>query len=60
VRALVLALPLPGAGHRDAVRAYLRRFWSHWSGPGFELDEAELERLTGRYAEPGAFTASIG
>lgn len=47
-------------GNRDAVRAYLEHFWSHWSGPGFELDEAELERLTDRYAEPGAFTASLG
>jgi pimeloyl-ACP methyl ester carboxylesterase len=47
-------------GRRDAVRAYLRHFWTHWSGPSFELDEAELDRLTDRYAQPGAFTASIG
>ena len=24
-------------GRPDAVRAYLRHFWSHWSGPGYEL-----------------------
>jgi pimeloyl-ACP methyl ester carboxylesterase len=27
------------------VRAYLAHFWSHWSGPGFEPDPAELDRL---------------
>jgi pimeloyl-ACP methyl ester carboxylesterase len=47
-------------GDRDAVRHYLRHFWSHWSGPGFELPEDHLERLTDRYAQPGAFTRSIG
>ena len=26
-------------GRPDAVRAYLRHFWDHWSGPGFELPE---------------------
>jgi pimeloyl-ACP methyl ester carboxylesterase len=46
-------------GNRDAVRAYLRHFWSHWSGPGFELPEDHLDRLTDRYAQPGAFTKSI-
>ena len=45
---------------RDAVRAYLRHFWTHWSGPGFELADDHLERLADRYAKPGAFTASIG
>ena len=47
-------------GNPVAVRAYLRHFWSHWSGPGFEVDEAELNRLAERYGAPGAFTASIG
>jgi pimeloyl-ACP methyl ester carboxylesterase len=47
-------------GNRDAVRAYLHHFWSHWSGPAFEPADAELDRLAERYAEPGAFTASIG
>jgi pimeloyl-ACP methyl ester carboxylesterase len=47
-------------GDPARVRAYLRHFWSHWSGPGFELEHAELDRLVERYGAPGAFTASIG
>jgi pimeloyl-ACP methyl ester carboxylesterase len=47
-------------GDPDAIRAYLRHFWSHWSGPAFQLPEPDLERLVDRYAEPGAFAASIG
>jgi pimeloyl-ACP methyl ester carboxylesterase len=47
-------------GRPDAVRSYLRHFWSHWSGPGFELTAVHLEHLVSGYAEPGAFTASIG
>jgi pimeloyl-ACP methyl ester carboxylesterase len=47
-------------GQPDAVRAYLGYFWSHWSGPSFELPDADLDRLVGHYAPPGAFTASIG
>ena len=47
-------------GDFRAVHAYLRHFWSHWSGPQFEPSETELVRLAQRYAEPGAFTASIG
>jgi pimeloyl-ACP methyl ester carboxylesterase len=47
-------------GQRDAVRAYLAYFWSHWSGLSFELTDADLDRLVDRYAAPGAFTASIG
>jgi pimeloyl-ACP methyl ester carboxylesterase len=47
-------------GDAAAVRAYLRHFWEHWSGPGFELAGADLERLVERYAPPGAFTASLG
>lgn len=46
-------------GDARVVRAYLRHFWSHWSGPEFEPSETELVRLVQRYAEPGAFTASI-
>jgi pimeloyl-ACP methyl ester carboxylesterase len=46
-------------GSRDAVRAYLAHFWSHWSGPAFEPDPAELDRLADAYARPGAFVASI-
>jgi pimeloyl-ACP methyl ester carboxylesterase len=47
-------------GHPDAVRAYLRHFWSHGSGPDFELADDHLDHLVSVYAEPGAFTASIG
>ena len=47
-------------GRPDAVRAYLRHFWDHWSGPGFEIAGDHLDRLVERYAAPGAFTASIG
>jgi pimeloyl-ACP methyl ester carboxylesterase len=46
-------------GSRDAVRAYLAHFWSHWSGPDFVPDGAELDRLAAGYARPGAFVASI-
>ena len=47
-------------GNAAAVRAYLRHFWAHWSGPGYQQPEADLDRLVDIYAEPGAFTASIG
>lgn len=47
-------------GRPEAVRHYLRHFWSHWSGPGFELTDDHLDHLVSVYAEPGAFTASIG
>jgi pimeloyl-ACP methyl ester carboxylesterase len=46
-------------GDREAVAAYLRHFWTHWSGPDFELPEADLARLVDRYAAPGSFSASI-
>jgi pimeloyl-ACP methyl ester carboxylesterase len=46
-------------GDRSAVRAYLRHFWSHWSGPALRQTEADLDRLADLYGAPGAFTASI-
>jgi pimeloyl-ACP methyl ester carboxylesterase len=46
-------------GRPDAVRCYLRHFWTHWSGPGFTLAADHLDHLVSRYAEPGAFTASL-
>jgi len=46
-------------GQPDAVRAYLRHFWSHWSGPGFEPSEDHLDHLVAVYGPPGAFAASI-
>jgi pimeloyl-ACP methyl ester carboxylesterase len=47
-------------GRPDAVRVYLQHFWTHWSGPAFRLDDGDLDRLVQCYAEPGAFTASLG
>jgi pimeloyl-ACP methyl ester carboxylesterase len=47
-------------GRPEAVRAYLRHFWTRWSGPGFTLTEERLDHLVSVYAAPGAFTASIG
>lgn len=47
-------------GNPEAVRAYLRHFWAHWSGPDFELAEADLDHLVSVYGPPGAFTASLG
>jgi pimeloyl-ACP methyl ester carboxylesterase len=46
-------------GRPDAVRAYLRHFWSRWSGPGFELTREHEDHLVSVYAPPGAFAASI-
>ncbi|GAA5124782.1 alpha/beta hydrolase [Pseudonocardia adelaidensis] len=46
-------------GSPAAVRAYLAHFWSHWSGPGFQPDPAELDRLAAAYGRAGAFVASI-
>jgi pimeloyl-ACP methyl ester carboxylesterase len=47
-------------GNRDAVRAYLQHFWTHWSGPSYAPAEADLDLLAETYGQPGAFTASIG
>ena len=46
-------------GPPDAVREYLRHFWTHWSGPAFTPAEDHLDHLVAAYAEPGAFLASI-
>jgi pimeloyl-ACP methyl ester carboxylesterase len=46
-------------GNPGAVRAYLRHFWEHWSGPDFTLTDAHLDHLVSVYAPPGAFTASV-
>jgi len=46
-------------GRPDAVRAYLRHFWSHWSGPAYEPEDQHLDHLVSVYGPPGAFTASI-
>ena len=46
-------------GQPDAVRAYLRHFWSHWSGSGYQPDREHLDHLVSVYGPPGAFAASI-
>jgi pimeloyl-ACP methyl ester carboxylesterase len=46
-------------GKPAAVRAYLRHFWEHWSGPKYVVDERRLDHLTERYSALGAFTASM-
>jgi pimeloyl-ACP methyl ester carboxylesterase len=46
-------------GSRAAVRRYLEHFWTHWSGPRYVPDAAELDRLADDYGRPGAFVASI-
>ena len=46
-------------GDVTKVRAYLKHFWSHWSGPNYEPPNEDLDRLTKHYSQPGAFTASI-
>jgi len=46
-------------GDRDRVRDYLRDRWEQWSGPGFTLPAADLDRLADGYGAPGGFAASI-
>ncbi|WP_285349486.1 alpha/beta hydrolase [Pseudomonas sp. ME-P-057] len=46
-------------GKRDAARAYLHHFWSHWSGPTYVVDEARIDHLADVYSAPGAFKASV-
>jgi pimeloyl-ACP methyl ester carboxylesterase len=46
-------------GRPDAVRAYLRHFWSHWSGPSFTPGDRRLDHLTEVYGPPGAMAASV-
>jgi pimeloyl-ACP methyl ester carboxylesterase len=46
-------------GRPDAVRAYLRHFWSHWSGPSFAPGDRRLDHLAEVYGPPGAMAASV-
>ncbi len=46
-------------GNRNAARAYLHHFWSHWSGPNYIVDEKRMDHLADVYSAPGAFVASI-
>lgn len=47
-------------GDPRRVRAYLRHFWTHWSGPRFTPSDDRLDHLASVYEAPGAFIASIG
>jgi pimeloyl-ACP methyl ester carboxylesterase len=47
-------------GRPEAVRTYLRHFWSHWSGPEYTPAEQDLDHLVEVYSPPGAFVASLG
>src|SRR5262249_42203420 len=46
-------------GKPDAVREYLRHFWTHWSGPDYILTDEHLDHLVSVYGPKGAFRASI-
>jgi pimeloyl-ACP methyl ester carboxylesterase len=46
-------------GKPDAVLAYLRHFWTHWSGPDFRMTAEDEQHLAAAYGAPGAFAASI-
>ena len=46
-------------GNRAGVRDYLEHFWTHWSGPDYTPEPAELDRLADVYGRPGAFVTSI-
>jgi pimeloyl-ACP methyl ester carboxylesterase len=37
-------------GNRAAVRAYLRHFWEHWSGPNYVVDEKRIDHLADVYS----------
>jgi pimeloyl-ACP methyl ester carboxylesterase len=46
-------------GSPEAVREYLEHFWTHWSGPDYTPEPAELDRLAAAYGRPGAFVRSV-
>lgn len=46
-------------GSTKAAGAYLRHFWSHWSGPKYTVDTTRLNHLAALYGRPGAFLASV-
>lgn len=46
-------------GSPAAVREYLEHFWTHWSGPDYTPEPAQLDRLAAAYGRPGAFVTSI-
>lgn len=46
-------------GRPEAVRAYLRHIWTHWSGPTHDVSDDHLDHLVSVYGGAGAFTASV-
>ena len=49
----------PAESASQYTAAYLRHFWSHWSGPDYVLTGDRLDHLVSVYGPPGAFAASI-
>jgi pimeloyl-ACP methyl ester carboxylesterase len=55
-------LPLADAmldGNRQAVAAYLAHLWTHWAASPGLVERPAFAELVRRYAEPGAFGASL-
>ena len=46
-------------GSPSAARTYLAHFWTHWSGPRYTPDAAELDRLADAYGRPRAVVAPL-
>lgn len=47
-------------GRPDAMRAFLRHFWTHWAGPDFTPPAGHLDHLVSVYSAPGAAAALLG
>jgi len=47
-------------GRPDAMRAFLRHFWTRWAGPDFTPPAAHLDHLVSVYSAPGAAAALLG
>jgi pimeloyl-ACP methyl ester carboxylesterase len=47
-------------GNRDAVSGYLAHLWTHWAARPGLAERPAFAELVRRYAEPGAFSTSLG
>ncbi|MER6618030.1 alpha/beta fold hydrolase [Streptomyces xantholiticus] len=47
-------------GRPDAMRVFLRHFWTHWAGPGFAPPDGHLDHLVSVYSQPGRAAALLG
>lgn len=47
-------------GNREAVSAYLAHLWTHWAARPGLAERPAFAELVRRYAEPGAFSTSLG